>query len=50
MKYSLFEAIMHISFMSICHPFQITFIEFEDGSGRSFNFSIDNGPKQYIRL
>ena len=50
MKYSLIEAIMHISFMSMCHPFNITFIEFEDGSGLSFNFSIDNGAKQHIRL
>lgn len=50
MKVSLIEAIMHISFMSMCHPYEVTFIEFEDGSGRSFNYSLNNGAKQHIRL
>ncbi len=48
-KYTLIEALVLISVAINCDIKEITMIEFEDGSGRNFNYSLGNN-KRFIRL
>lgn len=50
MKLTLIEAIPEIAKTIGVNPNLITMIQFEDGSGRSFNYSVSGGKQKYIKL
>ena len=50
MKYSLSQAVTIIAYLLKVPESDINFIEYEDGSGINFNFSVTGKPKQFIKL
>lgn len=49
-RYTLIQALSKIAQMNNLWAGDITMIEYEDGSGFKFNYSVKNGKKQFIAL